>query len=102
MWCTAGAYGRPDAPYQMIHHVNVQISDREQTRAWYEKVTNAARALFVIPTPPGPLPVGDDVGRQGRCTDRNGLYLESKSRIQSCMSRWSQGSETSRGQLQSL
>jgi len=28
----------------MIHHVNVQISDREQTRAWYEKVTNAVHS----------------------------------------------------------
>src|SRR5207237_10252501 len=23
---------------KLIHHVNVQISDRERTRAWYEKV----------------------------------------------------------------
>src|SRR5213594_4004131 len=26
---------------KMIHHVNVQISDRERTRAWYEKVLGA-------------------------------------------------------------
>src|SRR5258705_269547 len=26
---------------KMIHHVNVQISDRDRTRAWYEKVLGA-------------------------------------------------------------
>jgi len=26
---------------KMIHHVNVQISDRERTRAWYERVLGA-------------------------------------------------------------
>src|SRR5438445_11404899 len=26
---------------KLIHHVNVQISDRERTRAWYEKVLGA-------------------------------------------------------------
>ena len=26
---------------KMIHHVNVQISDRERTREWYEKVLGA-------------------------------------------------------------
>jgi len=26
---------------RMIHHINVQISDRERTRAWYEKVLGA-------------------------------------------------------------
>jgi catechol 2,3-dioxygenase-like lactoylglutathione lyase family enzyme len=26
---------------RLIHHVNVQISDRERTRAWYEKVLGA-------------------------------------------------------------
>src|SRR2546430_12368861 len=26
---------------KMIHHVNVQISDRERTRAWYEQVLGA-------------------------------------------------------------
>ena len=26
---------------KMIHHVNVQINDRERTRAWYEKVLGA-------------------------------------------------------------
>ena len=25
----------------MIHHINIQISDREQTREWYEKVLGA-------------------------------------------------------------
>src|SRR5215470_5446277 len=26
---------------KLIHHVNVQVSDRERTRAWYEKVLGA-------------------------------------------------------------
>ena len=26
---------------KLIHHVNVQISDRDRTRAWYEKVLGA-------------------------------------------------------------
>ena len=26
---------------KMIHHVNVQISNRERTREWYEKVLGA-------------------------------------------------------------
>ena len=25
----------------LIHHVNIQISDRQRTRDWYEKVLNA-------------------------------------------------------------
>ena len=26
----------------MIHHVNIQITNREQTREWYEKVLGAS------------------------------------------------------------
>ena len=25
----------------MIHHINIQITDREQTREWYERVLGA-------------------------------------------------------------
>src|SRR5258705_13867605 len=36
----AAHYGASMA-IKLIHHVNIQVSDRERTRAWYEKVLGA-------------------------------------------------------------